>query len=111
MQKGETSNESYELRPNPGPEQVPGGDDWAFVLPAIAVAVCIVALLLYRRLRRRAKQASTPEEMAIAELTSLQKWRPQTAEEADRWIVRFSEVLRRYLNDRFQCRPPKGTTP
>jgi hypothetical protein len=63
-----------------------------------------------RRLRRRPVPAPTPSCWALAELDRLEGLKLAEAGRVDAYHTRLSEIVRRYLELRFQLRAPRQTT-
>jgi hypothetical protein len=107
------ADKAFELRPNPGPELLPPGTDWFLWggLAGLGFLLLLMAAYGWRRMRLLSLPPRSPDEIALTELAALQQQRPNSSEELDRWHVRLADILRRYLNERFQCRPIRQTTP
>ncbi|MCX5742916.1 MAG: hypothetical protein NT062_10515 [Proteobacteria bacterium] len=95
-------------------DETVGGVSW-LVIGGGALALAIAAsggLLLYRALRTRrriAKQRSAYDE-AVARLRELEDKGAPTGEDADRYFVELSAIVRRYLELRYEIRAPEQTT-
>ncbi|MBV8755697.1 MAG: DUF4381 domain-containing protein [Deltaproteobacteria bacterium] len=104
-----------ELKPAPGKlDENVGGPPWTWILLGGSLIMMLGAggVLAWRVLgtkRRIAEQRSAYED-AIAALASLQKRGAPSAEDADRWFVELSAIVRRYLEHRYDIRAPELTT-
>jgi hypothetical protein len=103
-----------ELRDVTPPEQLLPGPSWTNTLVQTGVVVVCLSLLLVgwkltvRRLRRR--PVLSPEEAALKELDTLQAGALLTAESVDAFHTRLSDILRTFLERRYQFRAPEQTT-
>lgn len=91
-----------------------GGLSWLAIL-GLGSAVLVLAsgsILLYRGLRakRRIALQRTAYDEAIARLRDLEARGAPTTEDADRWFVELSAIVRRYLEGRYEIRAPELTT-
>lgn len=81
---------------------------------AIPLALLIVAggWLLWRSLRRRAQLQVriSAYEVALQRLSTLQRRGWPKTDEADPWYVELSDIVRRYIEDRYGVRAPELTT-
>jgi hypothetical protein len=88
----------------------------AWLVPAsIAGGVALLALAFLavraRRRRRRAAVRRSAAEIAFGRLAALERGGlPEGREAADRWYVELSDIVRRYIEDRFGIRAPELTT-
>ena len=92
-----------------GPVELPDSSA-LFLWLAIALAVLIIAGLLFYFLRRRKKapQQARPHDVALAELARLRQM--MNGEQALIYAAQLSEILRRYVEARFQIRSTRQTT-
>lgn len=104
------------LRPARGPldesAALAGPPSRAGFVAAAAVlgagALASLALLIARARRRRARASAF--DVAIGRLAALEAGGFPRAEAADAWYVALSDVVRRYIEDRFALRAPELTT-
>lgn len=89
-----------------GPIQIP----WLWILLALALAAA--AFAYYRRaVRRRPPAPPRPAHVtAEIELDRLLRERLLDRGEIERFVTRLSEILRRYIEARFQLRAPTRST-
>ena len=75
-------------------------------------ALSVMGLFLFRRLRAaaRLRRRKTAYDKATARLVALERRGIPDADEADDWYVELSDIVRRYLEDRFVLRAPELTT-
>jgi hypothetical protein len=101
------------LRPNPGPEQLPPEPSWLSITAALLVVGGIIVLgwLAFRRWRNRLAMPLPPHLSALAELERIAGIKITDASAADRFYVLITDVLRRYLNARFEVNAVGKTTP
>jgi hypothetical protein len=103
-----------ELRPVTPPEQLPPKWSWrqplSWALPALVLAA--VGLILLELLRRRVGRVSplTPDAWALRELDRLAGLDLSAARENERFPTLVSDVVRRYLELRYQIHAPRQTT-
>jgi hypothetical protein len=92
-----------------GPVELPDSSTLIFWL-LIALAVLIIAGLLFYFWKRRQKgeKQPQPDEIALAELTRLR--RMMNPEQALSYAEQLSEILRRYIEVRFQLHSTRQTT-
>ena len=104
-----------ELKPATGTlDENVGGPPWMWILlgGGLLIIVGTGSVLAWRVLgtkRRIAEQRSAYED-AIAALTSLKKRGAPGADDADRWFVELSAIVRTYLEHRYNIRAPELTT-
>ena len=90
------------------------GRSW--LVPAlVAGGAALVALALLavraRRRRRRAEVRRSAAEIAFGRLAVLEgRGLPEGRDAADGWYVELSDIVRRYIEDRFGIRAPELTT-
>jgi hypothetical protein len=87
-----------------------------WVIPLLAaggvlvIALAIMAVRSFRR-RHRAEVRRSAAEIAFARLGALEgRGLPEGRSDADPWYVELSDIVRRYLEDRFGIRAPELTT-
>lgn len=83
---------------------------WMWALLALALVLAGGAGLLVYRRAREARNRKTAFDVAWAGLLSLESSGMPEGDEADRWYVRLSGIVRRYLEDHFGLRAPELTT-
>lgn len=105
--------EELPLRPNPGPEQLPPEPPWLAILAATAVigSAALLAWFVWRRWQRRAAAPSPPHVSALAELARIAGLKLTDARAVNRFYVLVTDVVRRYLNARFEVNAIGQTTP
>ncbi|MBF0132654.1 MAG: hypothetical protein HQL75_08730 [Magnetococcales bacterium] len=86
-----------------------GGGWWWSLLMVVMVASGGVAFLVWRK-RGRTPVPRTPFEVASSRLKYLKSQAKPTPEEMDEFFVQLSDIVRHYLEDRFQIRAPEKTT-
>jgi hypothetical protein len=90
------------------------GRSWParLVVAGVLVLVALGLLVLRRRQRRyRAAVRRSAAEIAFGRLAELERrGLPEGHEAADQWYVELSDVVRRYIEDRFGIRAPELTT-
>lgn len=108
---GQVQNELKGLR-GPLDETVAQSRWLRYSLAPLALVLIGLGILLVRRLRIQARQRVrvSAYDAAMRRLTSLEArgW-PQAAE-ADSWYVELSDIVRRYIEDRYGVRAPELTT-
>ncbi len=80
---------------------------WLFALVPVLAVLAFVGL----RWRRRPVAEPTARAVALRQLAELGKVPPATVEEARQLFARVSEVLRQYLEKRFELPATRRTTP
>jgi len=86
-----------------------------WLVGAIALGAVILAsggLLLYRsfRVRRRVAKQRSAYEIAVTRLRDLETKGAPQGDDADRWFVELSDIVRTYLEGRYEIRAPELTT-
>ncbi len=103
-----------ELKDIRGPVPIPGDVLWLWGLLAAAAAVAAVFLFLRRHRRRDVVRAPVPQrppwEIALEALAALEKEGRATDEQAKWFYSRLSEIIRVYIEQRFEIRAPEMTT-
>ena len=102
-----------DLKPPLGPlealtEEVAPRWPWATGASALVVGGGVLALLWWR-LRERARRRSA-YEIALGRLDALESRRRPDADAMDGFFVELSDLVRRYLEDRFALQAPELTT-
>jgi len=110
------SAENDQLRDITGIEEQPHAPArawWPFILGITGVLVMSLFLVTWRYYRQNANQAEmAPGSWALAELGRIEAQIPSAnRSELERYPVALSEVIRVYLEKRFQLRAPMQTTP
>ena len=96
-----------------GPVAIPGDLLWLWIL-AVAAAVAVVVIVLLRR--RRGSSAALPAvvrppwDIALEELAAMEKEERQGEGRIKWFYSRLSEIVRVYLERRFDIRAPEMTT-
>jgi hypothetical protein len=103
-----------EMRDVTPPEEVPSAPSWrqTYALAALAATVFGVFLasgLAWRR-RRQQPVAVPPEQWALRELDRIQSQPHDSAAAIEQFHIQISDVVRRYLELRFQLPAPEQTT-
>jgi hypothetical protein len=101
-----------DIRDIKGLVPIPHGSGWLW---ALLVAAAAVALWMYWRRRARpevvvVEPPLTPYERAIQALQQLLDRKLIEREEVDAFYTQLSDIVRRYLEDRFHLRAPERTT-
>jgi len=103
-----------ELRGLRGPlaESVMRTRGFQFALLPLALLLAVGAWLLIRNFRRRARLRVriSAYDVAMQRLGSLQSRGWPKQDEADSWYVELSDIVRRYIEDRYGVRAPELTT-
>jgi hypothetical protein len=104
-----------QLRDITPPEQVPPRASWyPFVYAVIGVFSLVAVLALgWGLLRRRTRSPATlpPDRWALRELQRITWPASYTDREVERYYTRLSDIIRTYLENRFQVPAPEQTTP
>jgi hypothetical protein len=95
------------LTPHPKPGWL--ARNWIFILLGIAALLVIAAFYYWTRQASDRKRVSA-YATALQRLDALEASGMPGADEADEWYVDLSDVVRRYLEDRFTLRAPELTT-
>jgi hypothetical protein len=103
-----------ELRPAPPPEELPPVPPWyrPFLIGGLGLAA-VSLLVAGWRLRRRSSRPevrATPEEWALRELRRIEEREPVGNGNAERYHTLVSDVVRRYLELRFELPASRRTT-
>ena len=99
------------LRPPRGALVARNDAQMPWLAAGIAAGVLVLAGLAWFGLRRGRRAAERPaHETALARLDALEARGAPSPEEADTWYVELSDVIRRYIEDRFGLRAPELTT-
>ena len=100
-----------ELRPVRGAlKERSGAGRWAMVFGVVAVAAGLAAGILFWRRRSFARARITSYDKALRRLRALEQRGLPSPEVADDWYVELSDIVRRYLEDRFGVRAPELTS-
>jgi hypothetical protein len=105
-----------DLKPPPGIEELPGAEavsPWWVPALAAGTGVLILALLIlwWRHLRRKTRTISRPPaEVALQDLNRLQASLPGSLEESTVFHTRLANVVRSYLEARFQVQASRQTS-
>ncbi len=101
------SEEFYDIY---GPLPLPGAPNWPLYLGAAAVAVILVALIVYylRRPGSTPRQQIQPHTEALAELAQARDLLEENASVA--YAARASAILRQYIEQRFALSSTSRTT-
>jgi len=95
------------------PVGLPGGK-WSWPWAVAVVALVAAAVLAWRRLHRGEKEAQqaaiAPDELALRELDKLVAEDLVARGEIKLFYQRVSDILRRYIENRFGLRAPEQTT-
>ena len=108
------SEEPPELRDIAPPVAMPGLSPWLYFLMGVgATALALAGYWLLRQRRKRAEKeaaAEPPHQVAMRELQRLLAEDLVEKGEAKLFYLRLSNILRRYIEDRFAIRAPEQTT-
>jgi hypothetical protein len=103
-----------ELRPGPPPEELPPVPPWYRPFLIAGLGLAVVSLLVAGwRLRRRGGPAAvrvTPEQWALQELGRIEEREPAEGGDAEHFHTLVSDVVRRYLELRFDLPASRRTT-
>lgn len=97
----------------PAPPFPPPPSRWPWILGVVALALLVAAAFLRRRRRGRPRPATPrlpPHVLALAELDRLEHAPRRMPAEIDAFYVAVSDVVRRYLEERFGLHAPERTT-
>src|SRR5262249_46017098 len=106
------ADETADIRDIAGPESVPR-DLRPWYLAGAALAALLALALGWRWLRRRRRAVAAalsprpPHEIAVDALRALRARRLPEAGEFKEFYSALSDIVRRYLEDRFQVRAPE----
>jgi hypothetical protein len=94
------------------PEPTPAWKAWLPWAVGGALAVCVLGAAGWGLKRRagRPRRPLTPEQRALQELDRLEKTALPPARESEWYHTQLSNVVRRYLAERFRLRAPQQTT-
>ncbi len=82
---------------------------WPWLAGGFALLALLFAVVLWRK--HAAKRVRvTAYDKAMARLARLEARGLPAADEADAWYVELSDIVRRYLEDRYGVRAPELTT-
>jgi hypothetical protein len=113
LPSGEVQNELKGLR-GPLPLEVSIAQSrWLrFALPPLLLILGIGGWLMVRRLRQRARLRVrvSAYDAAMQRLGGLERRGWPKSDEADPWYVELSDIVRRYIEDRYGVRAPELTT-
>ena len=102
-----------ELRPARGrldPPRIALLDRWWPALAGGAAVILLALALVIVRRRARVQTRISAYDQAIAKLAELEARGLPAAAQADAWYVTLSDIVRRYLEDRYRLRAPELTT-
>ena len=103
-----------ELRDIPPPEELPPVPPWWLPFYRAGLALVLLGLLAgsWQLLRRRTRRerAVPPDQWALAELDRAGAGPLETEDDVEQFFIRVSDVLRTYLELRFQLPAPEQTT-
>jgi hypothetical protein len=99
-----------ELRPARPALRERRGVRWLTALGAAVIVAAMAALSLYLRGRSLERARVTAYDRALRRMSALEARGLPGAEEADAWYVELSDIVRRYLEDRYGVRAPELTT-
>ncbi|MEM9367613.1 MAG: hypothetical protein AAGD07_16605 [Planctomycetota bacterium] len=97
-----------ELAPRPTESQ----SRWPWFMGVLALGACIASPFVVRAVlasRQRSRRRSA-YEVAQARMNALLSQTRETPEQIDRFYVQLSDIVRRYIEDRFEMRAPELTT-
>lgn len=110
------TNTNADIRDVKGLVDLPASYGWLWVLLVIVVLV-VAAWLVYRWLRKRRQAAPpivrvqlTPYEIAVQSLKRLLDEKLMERGEVDAFYTQLSDIVRHYLEGRFQLHAPERTT-
>lgn len=85
-------------------------DPWVWVGVALLFASVLSWVVVWVRRARRAILRRSAYDVAMGRLNSLRSKGLPTPEKTDSWYVEVSDIVRRYVEDRFGLRAPELTT-
>jgi hypothetical protein len=99
----------------PGIEELPERGTGASWIPAVVGGTAAVILLalgvwLLRKRRNAPAPAAPPEQAALKQLEGLQNGLPTSLEESNLFHTQLADILREYLEARFQIPAPRQTS-
>ena len=111
LPEGQVQNELRGLR-GPLDESVVRSHRLRYAVIPLLLLAAGGGFLLWRSLRRRAqlRVRISAYDVAIQRLSTLQSRGWPKQEEADPWYVELSDIVRRYIEDRYGVRAPELTT-
>lgn len=111
LPEGQVESELRGLR-GPLDESVARAQKLRYALIPLALLLLVAGVLLARSLRRRARQRVriSAYDVAMRRLSTLQRRGWPKQDEADPWYVELSDIVRRYIEDRYGVRAPELTT-
>ncbi len=111
LPEGQVQNELRGLR-GPLDESVVRSRGLRYAVIPLLLLAAGGGFLLWRSLRRRARLRVriSAYDVAIQRLSTLQSRGWPKQEEADPWYVELSDIVRRYIEDRYGVRAPELTT-
>lgn len=101
------------IRDIKGPVSIDVGWGWWWIVAACAAGAMAIlaAITLWRQRARRAAPALPAHEWALAQLDALERDAlPESGQTHPFW-VRLSDIVRHYVERRFELRAPERTTP
>jgi hypothetical protein len=101
-----------ELRPvRPAlPERTGFSRPWLVALGSLVVVAAAIVLVAYLRRRSLERARLTAYDRAMRRLAALERKGLPAPGEEDAWYVELSDIVRRYLEDRYGVRAPELTT-
>ncbi len=98
-----------ELRDIHPPLLLPEAPDYTVLIAGVLLALCVLALLFWF-FRRKKKKIPLPfaHETALADLARIRAL--MTAEQALQYAAILSDILRRYIEERFRIKTTRKTT-
>lgn len=101
------------LRDIKGPVEIDVGWAWWWLVAACAAGamVLLAAITLWRQRARRMAPPAPAHEWALAELDALERDALPEAGQTHPFWVRLSDIVRQYVERRFDLRAPERTTP
>ena len=111
LPEGQVESELRGLR-GPLDESVARSQKLRYALIPLGLLALAAAVLFLRGLRRRAQQRVrvSAYDVAMRRLSTLQRRGWPKQDEADPWYVELSDIVRRYIEDRYGVRAPELTT-
>ena len=101
------------IRDIKGPVAIDVGWGWWWTVAACAAGAMALlgAITLWRNRTRRAEIPMPPHEWALAQLEALERDALPEAGQLHQFWVRLSDIVRHYVERRFDLRAPERTTP
>ncbi len=103
---------ALEIKDIAGPQELPREFPWPFVIVGIVLVCGILAVVLFklRKKKRRVIPLPAAHEIALLRLQRLLDRKLAEQKMYREFTIEVSDILRRYIEDRFALRAPERTT-